>query len=129
MGHNPWMFNMLPTSDNGTYSIAFAQLQDPAGFASPYRPLTAENRSSGFMKDAYTGCYHWDGPSWPFATAQTLIAAENILNDYPATSAFTATDYVTLVSTFAATQYRKGVPYVAEAYDPYKDDWIYEAED
>ena len=128
MGYIPWMFDM-PATDNTAYSAAFAQLQNTAGFASPYGPLSAENRSSGFMKDAYSGCCHWDGPSWPFGTAQTLIAAENLLNDYPATSSFTAANYQTLITEYAATQYKNGVPYVAEAHDPYADDWMYDTAD
>ena len=128
MGYIPWMFNM-PETSSSAFSTAFAQLQDPSGFSSPYGPLSAENRSAGFMRDAYTGCCHWDGPSWPFATAQTLIAVENLLNDYPATSAFTATDYQTLIQKYAATQYKNGVPYIAEAHDPYAGNWLYDSED
>lgn len=38
-------------------------------------------------------------------------------------------DYQALVSKYAATQYKNGIPYVAEAHDPYADDWIYDTED
>lgn len=123
MGYIPWMFNM-PTS--GRYSVAFAELKDPKGFSSPYGPTTLENRSSLFMKDAATGCCHWDGPSWPFATAQTLTACENLLNDYHSTEYLSAADYFTLFSRYAATQYKNGQPYVAEAHNAYQDVWQYD---
>lgn len=63
MGYIPWMFDMPNSSNDTTYSVAFAQLQNLSGFDSPYAPLSAENRSSGFMLDAYEGCCRWDGPS------------------------------------------------------------------
>ena len=79
MGFVPWMFDMPPDSD----AVAFAQLLDPQGFASAYGPTTAERRSTWFMHEATTGCCRWDGPSWPYETAQTLTGLANLLDDYP----------------------------------------------
>lgn len=121
MGYLPWMFDMAPAANAG----AFAQLKDSNGFAAPYGPTTVERRSPWFMYQA-GGCCRWDGPSWPFATSQTLTAAANLLEDYPAQSVFSSSDYVQLLHTYAATQYRGGVPYVAEAHDPDSDNWLYD---
>ena len=120
-GYVPWMFDMPTASDN----VAFAQLKDPQGFDAPYGPTTAERRSTWFMHDA-ANCCRWDGPSWPYATAQTLTAVANVLNDYPATPSISAADYVTMLKRYAATQYKNGKPYVAEAHDPDADKWIYD---
>jgi hypothetical protein len=122
MGYLPWMFNLPSGNAN---AVAWSQLKDPQGFKAPYGPTTAERRSPWFMYEA-GGCCRWNGPSWPFATAQTLTAAANLLNNYPAQSMFTSTDYVDLLRTYAATQYRNGVPYVAEAHHPDENRWLYD---
>ncbi len=121
-GFVPWMFNM-PQASN---SIAFAQLLDPQGFAATYGPTTVERRSKWFNYDAYKGCCHWTGPSWPYETSQTLTGLANLLNDYPAQSTITAANYVSLLHGYAATQYKNGVPYVAEAHDADANSWIYD---
>ncbi|MFE2138446.1 RICIN domain-containing protein, partial [Streptomyces sp. NPDC059466] len=97
----------------------------PPGYPPPYATTTAERRSPWFMYQA-GGCCRWDGPSWPFATSQTLTAAANLLQDYPVQSVFSSSDYVQLLHTYAATQYRGGVPYVAEAHDPDSSSWLYD---
>lgn len=125
MGYIPWMFNM-PTQNS--FLAAFSQLLDPQGFSSPFGPTTAERRSQWFMYQAQT-CCRWDGPSWPFATAQTLTAVENVLNDYPSQSYITSSDYYTLLLRYAATQHKNGEPYVAEAHDPDADSWLYDSND
>lgn len=120
MGYLPWMFN-LPTA--ASHTAAIAQLKDPQGFSASYGPTTAERRSKWYLHEAAT-CCRWDGPSWPFATSQTLTAVENLLNDYPAQTYFSAADYINLLRGYAATQYKNGQPYVAEAHDPDADAWM-----
>ncbi|KAL7894117.1 carbohydrate-binding module family 13 protein [Trichoderma sp. SZMC 28014] len=121
MGYFPWQFDM-PGSAN---IAAFSQLKDSQGFAATYGPTTAERRSPYYM-DMNSSCLQWDGPSWPYATAQVLTAVENVLNDYPSQSYITSTDYYNLLSAYAATQYKNGVPYVAEAHDPDSNSWMYD---
>lgn len=121
MGYIPWMFNMSQASN----SAAFAQLKDSQGFAATFGPTTAERRSSWYMYHSEK-CCEWDGPSWPFATSQTLTAVENLLHDYPAQSYITSADYVALLQGYAATQYKDGVPYVAEAHHPDDNSWLYD---
>ncbi|MGI8416438.1 MAG: MGH1-like glycoside hydrolase domain-containing protein [Nakamurella sp.] len=88
IGFIPWAFDAAPGKD----AAAWGELFDPQGFAAPFGPTTAERRSPVFMKDA-ENCCRWDGPSWPFATSQTLTGMANLLNDYPAQKAVTASDY------------------------------------
>ncbi len=125
IGYVPWMFNMPAAAD----SSAWSQLTDAQGFAAPYGPTTVEQRSKWFMYQADQGCCRWDGPSWPFATAQTLTGLANLLDDYPAQSYVTAADYDSLLHTYAATQQQNGQPHVGQAHDPSQPDWIYDAND
>lgn len=125
MGYIPWMFSMPNSSSD---SVAFAQLKDPQGFQAKFGPTTAERRSKWFMHEA-DNCCRWDGPSWPYATAQTLTAVENLLNGCKPQSALSKSDYVDMLRTYALTQYKDGKPYVAEAHSPDDDKWIYDGYD
>lgn len=125
MGFVPWMFDMPQPSD----SVAWQQLTDPQGFAAPYGPTTTERRSQWFMYQANQGCCHWDGPSWPYETSQTLTGLANLLDDYPAQSYVTAADYDTLLDEYAQTQTQNGQPYVGQAHDPDQPSWMYGADD
>jgi hypothetical protein len=125
IGYVPWMFDMPAPSD----SAAWAQLTDPRGFAAPYGPTTVEQRSQWYMYQASDGCCRWDGPSWPFATSQTLTGLANLLDDYPAQSYVTAADYESLLHTYAVTQTQNGTPHVGQAHDPAQPDWMYDATD
>ncbi|RKS75601.1 alpha-galactosidase-like protein [Motilibacter peucedani] len=123
IGFVPWYFDMPPAKN----SVAWAQLTDPQGFAAPFGPTTVERRSPWFMHDALSGCCRWDGPSWPYATSQTLTALANLLDDYPAQSYVSRDDYYDLLRGYALTQRKNGVPYVAEAHSPDEDRWIYDS--
>lgn len=124
IGFIPWAFDAALPQD----AAAWGQLFDPQGFAAPFGPTTAERRSPVFMKDAGS-CCRWDGPSWPFATAQTLTGMANLLNDYPAQHVVGAPDFYAQLHTYAATQFKNGKPYVAEAHSPDTDQWIYDGND
>ncbi|WP_072479581.1 MGH1-like glycoside hydrolase domain-containing protein [Amycolatopsis australiensis] len=121
IGYLPWMFGAAEPGDHP----AWAQLLDPQGFASAYGPTTAERRSPFFMTDAGS-CCRWDGPSWPFATSQTLTGLATLLDSYPAQNSISRDDYAAALATYARTQTRDGRPYVAEAHDPDRDAWIYD---
>ena len=122
MGFVPWMFDMPDAAD----AVQFAQLLDPQGFAAAYGPTTIERRSTTWFMYQASTCCHWDGPSWPYETSQTLTGLANLLHDYPPQSVISAADYLSLLHTYAATQYKNGAPYVAEAHDPDNGDWIYD---
>ena len=122
IGFVPWYFHMAPAAN----AVAWQQLTDPQGFAAPYGPTTTERRSPWFMHDALAGCCRWDGPSWPFATSQTLTALANQLIDYPAQPYVDRDDFYDLLRGYARTQRKDGQPYVAEAHHPDEDRWIYD---
>ncbi|MEO8777147.1 MAG: discoidin domain-containing protein [Rhodanobacter sp.] len=130
VGYIPWYFDIPGPAQ----SIAWRQLTDPQGFAAPYGPTTTERRSHWFMDKADDprgwdgGCCHWNGPSWPFATAQTLTGMANLLRDYRQ-DIVTVANFDALLHTYAATQFKNGHPWVAEAADPDTGRWIYDAED
>ncbi|WP_206305815.1 MGH1-like glycoside hydrolase domain-containing protein [Actinacidiphila soli] len=121
IGYIPWQFGAAKPGD----APAWAQLLDPQGFAAPYGPTTAERRSPWFMHEA-GGCCRWDGPSWPFSTAQTLTGMANLLDDHPEQRVVTRADYADALTAYARTQFKDGRPYVAEAHSPDQDAWIYD---
>lgn len=125
MGFLPWMFG-VPVANAS--AAPFRQLLDPDGFLAPFGPTTLERRSRWYMHEA-DGCCRWDGPSWPFATAQTLAAVETLLHEYPRQEAITPADYVRLLETYARTLHKNGAPYVAEAHHPTEDRWLYDGRD
>ena len=114
----PWYFN-LP--DPG-HEIAWKQLMDPDGFFAPYGPTTAERRSPRFMFEYPHECL-WNGPSWPFATTQTLVALANLLNNYKQ-DYIGKKDYLELLRIYARTQHLKladgrVIPWIDEDYNPF----------
>jgi hypothetical protein len=122
IGFVPWYFNMPDQS----YSSAWKSLLDPQAFAAPYGPTTAERRHHLFMDEALSGCCRWDGPSWPYATSQTLTAMANLLDNY-SQSVVTKDDYFAVLDGYAKAQHKGGQPYVAEALDADHPTWIYDS--
>jgi len=117
-GYVPWYFN-LPGPG---HEIAWKQLMDPDGFYAPYGPTTAERRSPRFMFDHPHDCL-WNGPSWPFATTQTLVALANLLNNYKQ-DYIGKKDYLELLRIYACTQHFKlpdgrVIPWIDEDYNPF----------
>ena len=57
------------------YEDMWKQIVDPQGFYAPFGPTTAEQRHPQFSV-VYRGheC-QWNGPSWPYSTAVTLVVA------------------------------------------------------
>ena len=95
-GLTPWYFN-LP---DARFAVAWKQLMDPKGFFAPFGPTTTEQRHPGF-KVAYAGheC-QWNGPSWPYSTAVTLIGLANLLNG-PEQKCREPQDYLTVLRNYA----------------------------
>ncbi len=57
-----------------------------------------------------------DGAVWPFATAQTLTAMANLLNNYHQT-VVADSDYFHQLEVYVESQYHRGRPYVGEYLD------------
>jgi len=120
IGFIPWYFN-LPDASGG-FEAAWKQLMDPLGFFAPFGPTTAERRDPQFMAPHKHDCL-WNGPSWPYATTQTLIALANLLDNY-SQNIVTKDDYLTLLTCYANSQYRDGKPWIAEDLDALTGKWI-----
>ncbi len=118
IGFVPWYFN-LP---DGSYEVAWKQIMDPAGFYAPFGPTTAERRHPRFMFKHEHDCL-WNGPSWPYATTQTLVAMANVLNNYDQ-SIISRKDYLTILTNYARSQYKDGKPWIAEDLDGVTGKWI-----
>ncbi len=123
IGYVPWYFN-LPTPG---HEAAWKQLGDQQGFQAPFGPLTAERRHPRFRFENPHECL-WNGPSWPFATTQTLVALANVLNNYEQ-SVISSKDYYDLLKTYVHSQRRTlpggwVVPWIDEDLDPYTGVWI-----
>lgn len=123
IGYVPWYFN-LPYAE---HDVAWRQLFDPAGFAGRYGPTTAERRSPRFEFAFPHECL-WNGPSWPFATTQTLVALANLLNG-PEQNVEHSSDYLRLFDTYAKSQHirmanGRVIPWIDEDLDPDTGEWI-----
>lgn len=123
IGYVPWYFN-LPHPDR---AIAWKQLNDPEGFAGAFGPTTAERRSPRYRFANPHECL-WNGPTWPFATTQTLVAMANLLSGAPQ-SIIGPGDYFHLLTTYAHAQHIRTpngemIPWIDEDQDPDTGEWI-----
>lgn len=125
LGYTPW-FVGLP---DGGYEEAWRQLTDEGGFAAPFGPTTAERRHEKFVVATSGGddC-QWNGPSWPFSTAVTLVALANVLNDYRQ-DVMTRADYMAVLNTYAASHRLKRddgtvVYWIDEDLHPFTGTWL-----
>ena len=115
-GYVPWAFN-LP--DPG-FEDAWLFLMDEEFFKAKFGPTTVERNDPLFvLKDS---CCWWSGQSWPFATAQTLKAMANLLQNYEQKHV-SRDDYADLLHTFSVSHRKDGKPYIAEALNPFTGSW------
>ncbi len=123
-GFTPWYFG-LP---DAAQAVAWKQLTDPRGFYAPFGPTTAEQRDPRFAVSYQGHECQWNGPSWPFATAVTLTALANVLNDC-VQNAVSAADYFDLLKIYTRSQHLRRddgsvVPWIDEDLNPLNGDWI-----
>lgn len=124
IGFIPWLFE-LP--DAG-YERAWKYLRDEQGFEAPFGPVTAERRHKNFMQEHSEHECLWNGPSWPFATTQTLGAMANVLKDYQQ-DYVTKQDFFTLFSHYTHSHYRidengERINWLDENLDPFTGEWL-----
>lgn len=118
IGYVPWQFN-LP-DDGAGYEAAWKFLMDENYFAAKFGPRTVELNDPQYYLSP--SCCWWSGHSWPYATAQTLKAMANLLQNYQQ-NFVTRRDYVSLMSTFANSHRKNELPYIAEACHPDTGSW------
>jgi predicted GH43/DUF377 family glycosyl hydrolase len=123
VGYVPWYFG-LPHPGR---EVAWKELLDPRGFSAPFGPTTAERRHPRYRFSNAHECL-WNGPSWPFATAQTLTAMANLLNNYHQGYVDKAA-YLNLLRTYAKSQHMRlpdgrVIPWIDENLDPDTGEWL-----
>lgn len=123
IGYIPWVFGIPEAS----HDVAWKQLFDPRGFDGKYGPTTAERRSPRFRFASSDQCT-WNGPSWPYATTQTLLALAALEHGAPQ-NVMTKTDYYRLFSRYVLSQHLKlangnVIDWIDEDLDADTDEWI-----
>jgi hypothetical protein len=123
IGYIPWLFGIPPA----THGAAWKQLFDPQGFDGKYGSTTAERRSPRFRFVSSDQCT-WNGPAWPFATTETLLALAQYENT-PEHAFMTKADYYKLFSRYVLAQHLKladgkVVDWIDEDLDADTDEWI-----
>ena len=124
IGYVPWMFGLA--SDTAEHAKAWGYLMDDAYFAAAYGPRTVEKSFARVTPagEYGSGTCRWDGPSWPFATSQTLNALASLLNDYENHGTMDAEAYASMLQTYANSHYKDGYPWIAEDLDADTGKWI-----
>ncbi len=117
IGYVPWYFNLPP--DEEKYAVAWEQLMDKEGFYAPFGPTTCEQRHPGFQITYIGTECQWNGPSWPFATTQTLVALANLLNNYKQ-DAISKSDYYETLSIYSNSHRFRQIKPELEGLDTFK---------
>jgi Mannosylglycerate hydrolase MGH1-like glycoside hydrolase domain/Glycosyl hydrolase family 65, C-terminal domain len=123
VGYVPWYFNIPQPQHDTAWKLLF----DPQGFAGKFGPTTAERRNPRFGYKVRHECL-WNGPSWPFATTQTLVALANLLNG-PRQDVVNESDYFNLLSTYASSQHIETpnghvIPWIDEDLNADTGEWV-----
>jgi hypothetical protein len=123
IGYIPWVFG-IPPAEHG---IAWKQLFDPHGFDGKYGSTTAEKRNSRFRFESSDQCT-WNGPAWPYATTETLLALAEF-EDGPPQKYMGKDDYYKLFSRYVLAQHLKlanghVIDWIDEDLDADTDEWI-----
>lgn len=119
VGYIPWMYGLADEGRDG----CFRNLMDPDCFLAKYGLRTADAGHPDFMKHYNHSCL-WNGPVWPFATAQTLTAVIEYLNatEHPVIS---AEDFMTLLLQYSASHRdTDGTPWIDENMHPDTGIWL-----
>jgi hypothetical protein len=124
VGYIPWYFD-IPAAN---HVIAWKQLLDSKGFAGAFGPTTAERRSPRFNFKNPHECL-WNGPSWPYATTQTLVALANLLDSGKEQSVISSSDYFQLLDAYTQSQHIRApngrtVPWIDEDLDADTGEWL-----
>ncbi|MFC2175361.1 glycosyl hydrolase family 65 protein [Bacteroidota bacterium] len=127
MGYVPWYFN-LP-DDNMEYAKAWEFVLDSTVFFLPVG-LAVTERGSNYFKMNYKGlACEWNGPSWPFATTQTIDGLANFLNNYEQHGTVSTEALHKLLNQYAASHsivLEDGTKqkWIDENFDPFTGEWI-----
>ena len=123
IGYNPWMFGIPPAD----HAVAWKQLFDPQGFDGKFGATTAERRSPRFRFASSDQCT-WNGPAWPFAMTQTLLALGAYVHT-PGSTVMKPADFYRLFERYVLSQHqtlKNGhvIDWIDEDLDADTDEWI-----
>ena len=118
IGFLPWYFNLPDTG----YEAAWIKVADKNVFLAPFGITTADRSHPQFRTHGSGKC-EWDGAIWPFATAQTMTAMANLLNNYKQ-NAVNDSIYFKLMELYVESQYYRGRPYIGEYLDEKTGYWL-----
>jgi hypothetical protein len=123
IGYIPWLFRIPPVA----HGVAWKQLFDPQGFDGKYGSTTAERRSPRFRFASSDQCT-WNGPAWPYATTETLLALAEF-EDGPLQQYVGKDDYYKLFSRYVLAEHLKlanghVINWIDEDLDADTDEWI-----
>lgn len=119
IGYVPWIYG-IPAAGR---DACFRNLLDPSCFLAPYGLRTADASHPDYMKPFNHECL-WNGPVWPFATAQTLTAVIEYLHtaEHPTIS---PSEFMNLLLTYAYSHRdTDGTPCLDENMDPDTGIWL-----
>ncbi len=123
IGYVPWYFGIPGPERSSAWKFLF----DEKHFKAPFGPTTAERSHPDFMKKHRHECL-WNGPSWPFATSQTLTAMANLIDRGCGEEYVGPEEYFDLLRTYANSHYLEEdgirVPFIDEDLDPFDGHWI-----
>ncbi len=118
IGFIPWYFNLPETG----HEAAWKKVTDEKGFFAPFGLTTAERKHPQFRSHGCCQC-EWDGAVWPYATAQTMTAMANLMNNYKQ-SVITDSVYFRHMELYVESQYYRGRPYIGEYLDEKTGYWL-----
>jgi len=124
IGYIPWSFDLPSTK----HQPAWKYLMDFNHFYAPFGPTTAEKNHSEYLKSGTHECL-WNGPSWPFATTQTLNSLIHYLHAEKNESNISKSDFMTLIGNYAKSHYRttedgKIINWIDENLHPETGEWV-----
>ena len=123
VGYVPWYFGI---PDKGKAQV-FGALLTEEGFKAPFGITTAERRHPRFMEPGTHECL-WNGPVWPFATSQTLVALANVLRSGEACPVDKHRYYELLLQYANSHRFNQeegfDIPFIDENLDPFTGRWL-----
>ncbi len=119
IGYIPWIYG-IPVSGRDS---CFRNLLDPDCFLAPHGLRTADASHPDYMKP-FNHCCLWNGPVWPFATAQTLTAVIEYLHTAEQPT-ITPDEFMSLLLTYAYSHRDEdGTPWIDENMHPDTGIWL-----
>ncbi|MBR6762599.1 MAG: hypothetical protein IKM13_02485 [Clostridia bacterium] len=119
VGYIPWIYGIPTPGKDGCFRF----LLDPACFKAPHGLRTADVSHPDYNKPFDHECL-WNGPVWPFATAQTLTAVIEYLQTTQCPT-ITKGDFMDMLLTYAYSHRDEdGTPWLDENMDPDTGEWL-----